>query len=56
MRKPVMMRVSIVIPDTGLVPTMAIARAATGANRKATTITSPVATAAYSSDPAMPIP
>ena len=40
--RPVMIKVSMVMPDTGLVPTMAIARADTGANRKAITITSSV--------------
>ena len=43
---PVTISVSIVIPETGLVPTMAIARAATGANRKAIIMTSAVHTAA----------
>ena len=54
--KPVTIRVSMVIPDTGLVPTMAIARAATGANRNAMSITSAVATRAEVRDPPTPTP
>ena len=41
-----MIKVSIVIPETGFVPTMAMARAATGAKRKAMSITKAVQTAA----------
>ncbi len=43
---PVTMSVSMVIPDTGLVPTIAMARAATGAKRKAMNMTRTTATAA----------
>ena len=41
-----MISVSMVMPETGLVPTMAMARAETGANRKAMTVTSTVPTRA----------
>ena len=53
---PVMIRVSMVMPDTGLVPTMAMARAATGANRKAMMVTRMVQTRAYLNDDAAPMP
>jgi len=45
---PVMIRVSMVIPETGLVPMMAMALAATGAKRKAIAVTRAVPTRAGS--------
>ena len=44
--RPVIKRVSMVMPEMGLVPMVAMARAATGANRNEMTITRAVATRA----------